>query len=271
MNKPEKDAGLANIIRQQQEKSFHTYGYRRMWLYLKNTGINRNPKTILHIMKKYDTIRKNHIYRFVPYETDSPEYKDGYYGYFVANKNGNVVVTYEVSDLSNNANTTTLEYTIGVGDVSAPDIILTDLQNALEDRYNLKNKVILDLSLVRFNDAEALDYTNSTFTVSVTRDGETVSVEYSGDNDRYATFTFDKTGTYTISFNIEDSAGNVAETKSITYTISTDTTENIVPTTVWGTILIIVALVALGVVIFFFIKPTKAMVSASSTRGKKDD
>ncbi|MCI7626109.1 MAG: IS3 family transposase [Firmicutes bacterium] len=56
MNKPEKDAGLANIIRQQQEKSFHTYGYRRMWLYLKNTGINRNPKTILHIMKKYELL-----------------------------------------------------------------------------------------------------------------------------------------------------------------------------------------------------------------------
>ena len=56
MNNPEKDAGLANIIRQQQEKSFHTYGYRRMWLYLKNTGINRNPKTILHIMKKYELL-----------------------------------------------------------------------------------------------------------------------------------------------------------------------------------------------------------------------
>ena len=56
MNKPEKDVGLANIIRQQQEKSFHTYGYRRMWLYLKNTGINRNPKTILHIMKKYELL-----------------------------------------------------------------------------------------------------------------------------------------------------------------------------------------------------------------------
>lgn len=39
--------------RKQQEKCFHTYGYRRMWLYLKNAGITRNPKTILRIMKKY--------------------------------------------------------------------------------------------------------------------------------------------------------------------------------------------------------------------------
>lgn len=39
--------------RKQQEKCFHTYGYRGMWLYLKNAGITRNPKTILRIMKKY--------------------------------------------------------------------------------------------------------------------------------------------------------------------------------------------------------------------------
>lgn len=56
MNKPEKDAGLANIIRQQQEKCVGTYGYRRMWLYLKSTGINRNPKTILRVMKKYELL-----------------------------------------------------------------------------------------------------------------------------------------------------------------------------------------------------------------------
>lgn len=53
MDKPEKDAGLADIIRQQQERCFHTYGYRRMWMYLKNVGINRNSKTILRVMKKY--------------------------------------------------------------------------------------------------------------------------------------------------------------------------------------------------------------------------
>ena len=39
--------------RKHQEKCFHTYGYRRMWLYLKNAGITRNPKTILRIMKKW--------------------------------------------------------------------------------------------------------------------------------------------------------------------------------------------------------------------------
>ena len=52
----EKDADLAEIIREQQGQCFKTYGYRRMWLWLKNHGINRNPKTILRVMKKYDLL-----------------------------------------------------------------------------------------------------------------------------------------------------------------------------------------------------------------------
>ena len=53
MVRPEKDAVLAGIIAEQRERSFHTYGYRRMWLVLKKQGIHRNPKTILRIMEKY--------------------------------------------------------------------------------------------------------------------------------------------------------------------------------------------------------------------------
>lgn len=50
---PEKDASLAEVIAQQQERSFHTYGYRRMWLWLNSQNIHRNPKTVLRIMQKY--------------------------------------------------------------------------------------------------------------------------------------------------------------------------------------------------------------------------
>ena len=54
MSHPEKDAALAETIRQQQTKCFHTYGYRRMWQWLKGSkGIYHNPKTILRVMKKY--------------------------------------------------------------------------------------------------------------------------------------------------------------------------------------------------------------------------
>ena len=57
LGRPEKDAALAEMIRQQQSKCFHTYGYRRMWLWLKeNEDISRNPKTILRVMQKYSLL-----------------------------------------------------------------------------------------------------------------------------------------------------------------------------------------------------------------------
>ena len=56
LGKPEKDAALAEVIAQQRERSYHTYGYRRMWLWLKHQDIFCNPKTVLRIMKKYELL-----------------------------------------------------------------------------------------------------------------------------------------------------------------------------------------------------------------------
>ena len=51
INRPEKDAPLAALLRKQQEHCFQTYGYRRMHLWLERQGIHRNPKTVLKVMK----------------------------------------------------------------------------------------------------------------------------------------------------------------------------------------------------------------------------
>lgn len=56
LGKWEKDAALAKLIAHQRERSFRTYGYRRMWLWLKRQNIFCNPKTVLRIMKKYDLL-----------------------------------------------------------------------------------------------------------------------------------------------------------------------------------------------------------------------
>ena len=53
MDKPEQDAELADKIRMCQRSADNTYGYRRVWLWLKHKKIHRNPKTVLRIMKKY--------------------------------------------------------------------------------------------------------------------------------------------------------------------------------------------------------------------------
>ena len=53
IGQPERDVELAEQIRKCQEQTDKTYGYRRVWKWLKNREIKRNPKTVLRVMKKY--------------------------------------------------------------------------------------------------------------------------------------------------------------------------------------------------------------------------
>ena len=53
LGKPESDAQLAEKIKECQNKADKTYGYRRVWKWLKDRNIKRNPKTVLRVMKKF--------------------------------------------------------------------------------------------------------------------------------------------------------------------------------------------------------------------------
>ena len=53
IGKLEQDAVLARKIEECQNKTDKTYGYRRVWKWLRDRKIQRNPKTVLRIMKKY--------------------------------------------------------------------------------------------------------------------------------------------------------------------------------------------------------------------------
>ena len=53
MGQIEKDALLAEKLKEHQNRCHQTYGYRRMHLWLESQGIHHNPKTVLRIMKKY--------------------------------------------------------------------------------------------------------------------------------------------------------------------------------------------------------------------------
>ena len=53
LGQPEHDADLAKKIQECQNKTDKTYGYRRVWKWLKDRNIERNPKTVLRVMKKY--------------------------------------------------------------------------------------------------------------------------------------------------------------------------------------------------------------------------
>ena len=56
LDRPEPDAELGRLLREQHARVRQTYGYRRMQLWLEGQGIHRNSKTVLRIMKKYEVL-----------------------------------------------------------------------------------------------------------------------------------------------------------------------------------------------------------------------
>ncbi len=56
MDVPARDLPLAEKIRECQEHSHSTYGYRRVHIWLERQGIYRNPKTVLRVMQKYNLL-----------------------------------------------------------------------------------------------------------------------------------------------------------------------------------------------------------------------
>jgi transposase len=56
MNIPAKDLALAEKIKECQENCGKTYGYRRVHIWLERQGVHYNPKTILHVMQKYNLL-----------------------------------------------------------------------------------------------------------------------------------------------------------------------------------------------------------------------
>ena len=56
MDIPARDLSLAEKIRECQEHSHSTYGYRRVHIWLERQGIHKNPKTVLRVMQKYNLL-----------------------------------------------------------------------------------------------------------------------------------------------------------------------------------------------------------------------
>ena len=53
IGQPEHDADLAESVRECQRITDKTYGYRRVWKWLQDRNVHRNPKTVLRVMQKY--------------------------------------------------------------------------------------------------------------------------------------------------------------------------------------------------------------------------
>ena len=75
---PDKDLPLAEKIRECQEQTHKTYGYRRVHIWLERQGIYYNPKTVLRVMQKYNLLsvvrRKKYKYLSEPKHLESGIY-----------------------------------------------------------------------------------------------------------------------------------------------------------------------------------------------------
>ena len=67
MDVPAKDLSLAEKIRECQKECKHTYGYRRVHIWLERNGVHCNPKTVLRVMNKYNLLSVVRRKRYVKY------------------------------------------------------------------------------------------------------------------------------------------------------------------------------------------------------------
>ena len=76
MDMPAWDLPLAEKIRECQEHSHSTYGYRRVHIWLERQGIYRNPKTILRVMQKYNLLSEVRRKKYHNYTNGLYKYKN---------------------------------------------------------------------------------------------------------------------------------------------------------------------------------------------------
>ena len=179
---------------------------------------------------------------------------------FTATQQGKFTVKYTLTDSRGNANSRVFK--VAVGDVIAPEIVVA------KDAIVVDNKTYtINLDKVTIENDELSK--TSDLVIKATLNGENIDYTTSTDK-KLITITAESAGTLAITFDITDSAGNVAKTVTKTYTVSSDKPSTVNSTTVWGTIIIIVSLIVLGGVIFFFVKPSKAKKTTSTRNTKKE-
>ncbi len=76
MDVPARDLPLAEKIRDCQEHSHSTYGYRRVHIWLERQGIYKNPKTVLRVMQKYNLLSEVRRKKYQNYTNGIYVYKN---------------------------------------------------------------------------------------------------------------------------------------------------------------------------------------------------
>ncbi|MCL2540239.1 MAG: hypothetical protein FWE53_02250 [Firmicutes bacterium] len=187
---------------------------------------------------------------------------------FRATRNGVLDITYSVADKAGNV--ASLSFEMVVGKITQP---LIQINNMDRNAPNNVNKPIgTELSINR-NDLKLIDdgvtQDHTRITITVTLDGATVTPDATSDTTTVK-FTFNSAGKVRITYSATDDAGNKAEPREFTFTISDEPNNPVMPTVIWGTILLVVSLLALGGVIFYFVKPVRGSKGEGKPKSKKE-
>ena len=86
MDKPAKDLELSELIRECQQETRQTYGYRRVAIWLERHGVHHNPKTILRVMNKYSLLSVVRRRRYCNYSQSLHRYDNLLNGDFHADR-----------------------------------------------------------------------------------------------------------------------------------------------------------------------------------------
>lgn len=189
---------------------------------------------------------------------------------FTATKNGKINIVYTVADYSNNEASTTLVYSMG--DCIPPTVTIgdQDVTQTIKIKSGEKGTFTLDLEkLVATDGEEPYPYGKSgiTWNIKLTKDG--VAVDASDTTTTTKTWSELDAGNYILTITATDTAGNVSYPINNTFKVEAQGSTKVTSTTVWGTILIILALVILAGVIFFFVRPTKGKVKLNNKKVAK--
>ena len=167
----------------------------------------------------------------------------------------------------------TLEYSITNGDVTAPEITLED--DFISSTYNLGDTLRINMAGMTVTDNitkdEALLKSTITIELENTDTDESWDLENEGNaeaGEYIFTHTLKSAGDYTMTITITDEAGNKA-TRTVSFTVSTESSDPVNVTEVLGGVLIAVSVVALaGVVIYFIV--SKVKLDKKEKRYKQD-
>ena len=220
-----------------------------------------------------------------------------YYYYFTPTERGHYVASYVAEDLSGNKSEAQI-VNVYIGDTVKPDIYLTDdLKNTLTKGFtvNSNNQLVInpDARIKNATGYTSQDlyvgdnfgfktkkvYTDDTNT-EVKYEYVTVSINVVNENnntvnstkndDGLVCYEFTKAGTYTITFTVTDSVGNI-QTLTKSFKVSAEAVSSSDSTTVLGTVLIIVSIVILAGVVIYFVRGTKLLPKKNKKAKKQKE